>query len=106
MHDDDRSREEFTGEAEELLEALSSGVAELERQGTSARPELINKIFRDIHSLKGLAGMFGLTDISELSHKLEDTLDRLRMGRVAISRQLVDLLFDSIDVLHRLVGGN
>ncbi|HJT17413.1 MAG TPA: Hpt domain-containing protein, partial [Thermoanaerobaculia bacterium] len=106
MHDDDRSREEFTGEAEELLEALSSGVAELEAQGASARPELINKIFRDVHSLKGLAGMFGLTDISDLAHKLEDTLDRLRMGRVAITKQLVDLLYDSIDVLNRLVGGN
>lgn len=105
-HDDDRSREEFTGEAEELLEALSSGVADLEAQGANARPELINKIFRDVHSLKGLAGMFGLTDISELSHRLEDTLDRLRMGRIAISKQLIDLLYDSIDVLHRLVAGN
>src|SRR5690242_1684689 len=104
-HDDDRSREEFTGEAEELLEALASGAADLEAQGANARPELINKIFRDVHSLKGLAGMIGLTDISELAHTLEDMLDRLRMGRIAISKALIDLLYDSIDVLNRLVAG-
>ena len=44
--DDDRSRDEFTGEAEELLEALSRDLADFEAQGTNVRPELINKIFR------------------------------------------------------------
>jgi len=103
--DDDRARSEFTGEAEELLEELSGDIAAFESQGTSARPELINKIFRDVHSLKGLAGMLGFAEISELSHKLEDMLDRLRMGRVAINKALIDLLYDSVDALGRLVAG-
>jgi len=105
-HDDDRPREEFTGEAEELLEALSSGVGDLEAQGANARPELVNKIFRDIHSLKGLAGMLGFSEIADLAHTLEDMLDRLRMGRIAISKALIDLLDDAIDVLARLIAGN
>src|SRR5262249_52721344 len=103
--DDDRARSEFTGEAEELLEELSRDVAVFESQGASARPELINKIFRDVHSLKGLAGMLGFGEISKLAHTLEDMLDRLRMGRVAINKALVDLLYDSIDALSRLVAG-
>ncbi|HEY0590936.1 MAG TPA: chemotaxis protein CheA [Thermoanaerobaculia bacterium] len=101
--EDERAREEFASEAEELLEALSAGIVELEAQGEGVRPELVNKIFREVHSLKGLAGMLGFTEISELSHNLEDMLDRLRMGKIPIDRQLIDVLFDSVDTLNRLV---
>ncbi len=101
--EDDRAREEFTSEAEELLDTLSRDLVDFEGQGQNVRPELINKIFREVHSLKGLAGMLGFGDISELSHSLEDMLDRLRMGRIAISRELIDLLYDSVDSLNRLV---
>lgn len=101
--EDDRAREEFTSEAEELLDTLSRDLVEFEAQGTSVRPEVVNKIFREIHSLKGLAGMLGFVDISELAHNLEDMLDRLRMGKIAITKDLIDLLYDSVDSLNRLV---
>src|SRR5438270_5543331 len=103
--DDDRSHDEFTGEAEELLEALSRDLADFEAQGTNVRPELINKIFRDVHSLKGLAAMLGFAEISDLAHTLEDMLDRLRMGRVPVRKAFIDLLYDSIDALNRPVSG-
>ena len=101
--EDDRAREEFTSEAEELLDTLSRDLVELESQGQNVRPEVVNKIFREVHSLKGLAGMLGFADISELSHSLEDMLDRLRMGKIAITKDVIDLLFDSVDGLNRLV---
>jgi len=101
--EDDRAREEFTSEAEELLDTLSRDLVEFEAQGKGVRPELVNKIFREVHSLKGLAGMLGFGDISELSHSLEDMLDRLRMGKIEISKDLIDLLYDSVDSLNRLV---
>ncbi len=101
--EDDRAREEFTSEAEELLDTLSRDLSEFESQGRNVRPELVNKIFREVHSLKGLAGMLGFGDISELSHSLEDMLDKLRMGKVEFSKELIDLLYDSIDSLNRLV---
>jgi len=101
--EDDRAKEEFTGEAEELLDTLSRDLVDFEAQGTSVRPELVNKIFREVHSLKGLAGMLGFVEISELSHNLEDMLDRLRMGKIAITKDLIDLLYDSVDSLNRLV---
>jgi two-component system chemotaxis sensor kinase CheA len=101
--EDDRAREEFTSEAEELLDTLSRDLVDFESQGKAVRPELVNKIFREIHSLKGLAGMLGFAEISELSHNLEDMLDRLRMGKIEITRDLIDLLYDSVDGLNRLV---
>ncbi|MGN6184301.1 MAG: chemotaxis protein CheA, partial [Thermoanaerobaculia bacterium] len=101
--EDDRAKEEFTSEAEELLDTLSRDLVEFETQGQNVRPELVNKIFREVHSLKGLAGMLGFGDISELSHSLEDMLDRLRMGKIAITKDLIDLLYDSVDGLNRLV---
>jgi two-component system chemotaxis sensor kinase CheA len=104
--DEDRARDEFTSEAEELLDSLSRDLADFEAQGQNVRPELVNKIFRGVHSLKGLAGMLGLARISDLAHGLEDMLDRLRMGRLAITRELLDLLFDSIDTLNRLLDPN
>jgi two-component system, chemotaxis family, sensor kinase CheA len=103
--DDDRARQDFTGEAEELLDTLSRDLIELEGQGQNVRPELVNKIFRNVHSLKGLAGMLGFSEISELSHNLEDMLDKLRMGKIEITRDLIDLLYDSVDSLNRLVIG-
>lgn len=101
--DDVQAKREFTAEAEELLEALSEGISELDAQGSAVRPDVVNRIFREIHSLKGLAGMLGLTEIADLSHNLEDMLDRLRMGRLEINAALTDLLFDSVDGLNRLV---
>ncbi len=103
--EDERARREFTSEAEELLEQLSKDLSEFEAQGRNVRPEVINKIFREIHSLKGLAGMLGFVEISELAHNLEDLLDKLRMGKIEITGELLDLLFDSIDSLNRLVIG-
>src|ERR1700694_4130904 len=101
--EDDRAREEFTSEAEELLDTLSRDLVDFEAQGKDVRPEIVNKIFREVHSLKGLAGMLGFAEISELSHNLEDMLDRLRMGKIGITRDLSDLLYDSVDSLNRLV---
>ncbi len=103
--EDDRARDEFTSEAEELLDTLSRDLVEFESQGRDVRPEVINKIFREVHSLKGLAGMLGFGEISELSHSLEDMLDRLRMGKIEITKELIDLLYDAVDSLNRLVIG-
>ncbi len=101
--EDTRAREEFTSEAEELLDALSRDLVDYEAQGANVRPELVNRIFRGVHSLKGLAGMLGFGEISELSHNLEDMLDKLRMGRIPFTKDLTDLLYDAVDSLNRLV---
>ena len=98
---------EFLAEAEELLEKLSQGLAELGEgiENGDVNPELVNGIFRDAHSMKGLAGMFGFDDIAELAHHLEDLLDRLRLGKIPLNGILLDLLFGSIEGVGLLVRG-
>lgn len=96
---------EFLAEAEEILEELGTQLADLadmaERDAWD--PDLINAIFRGAHSLKGLAGMFGFSMISEVAHNTENLLDCLRMGKVTISSAVVDLLFRSSELLTTLL---
>ena len=102
---------EFVSEAEEILEQLRGDLADLLDQRTQmdadgeVDPGLLNQVFRSAHSLKGLAGMFGLDAISDLSHHLEDLLDGLRLGRISIDSPVVDLLDSAVDLLVRLLEG-
>ena len=98
---------EFLGEAEEIFEKLNLDLVELGERADSGEsdPDLLNSIFREAHSLKGLAGMFGFTDIGELSHHMENLLDSLRLGKVPLNEILVETLFESLETLTRLVHG-
>lgn len=98
---------EFLAEAEDLLGNLSQNFSTLAEGAESGdvSPDLLNGIFRDAHSIKGLAGMFGFDDIAELSHHLESLLDHLRLGKLPLNTILVDCLFDSLGDLISLVEG-
>lgn len=102
-----KDHHEFVAEAEEILERMFEDLAELhdQRHGSAAEvePDLVNQIFRSAHSLKGLAGMFGLDAISALSHRLEDILDGLRLGRIAIDSPAVDLLDEGVSLLATMM---
>jgi two-component system chemotaxis sensor kinase CheA len=96
---------DFLAEAEEIIDKLSLDLVGLSDypETEECNPELINSIFRGVHSLKGLAGMFGFTDLAELAHNLENLLDSLRLGRVMLSQSIISVLFDSMDLLGTLV---
>ena len=98
---------EFLAEAEDLLGNLSQNFSTLaeEAERGEVGPELLNGIFRDAHSIKGLAGMFGFDDIAELSHHLESLLDHLRLGKLLPDTLLVDCLFTALADLIGLVEG-
>ncbi|MDT8421149.1 MAG: chemotaxis protein CheA [Desulfuromonadales bacterium] len=98
---------EFLAEAEDLLGNLSQNFSILSEGAESGdvSPDLLNGIFRDAHSIKGLAGMFGFDDIAELSHHLENLLDRLRLGKIPLNGILVDCLFDALSALIGLMEG-
>lgn len=106
MNDDlARSRSDFTSEAGELIDSLALDLSEIERNPKSVAPSVINKIFREAHSLKGLAGMLGFEKIAALAHLLEDVLDGLRMGRIALTSDLIELLGDVLEKFRMLVAG-
>jgi two-component system chemotaxis sensor kinase CheA len=99
---------EFVAEAEEILERLFEDLSDLQDQrhgGDEVDPDLVNRIFRSAHSLKGLAGMFGLDAIGELAHHLEDILDGLRLGRIGFDSPAVELLDEGVSLLARLMTG-
>jgi two-component system chemotaxis sensor kinase CheA len=85
----------FTEEAQELLEAMESGLLRLEEGDRS--PEVINAIFRAAHTLKGDAGIVDLYHVEKVAHLLEDYLAKLRCGEIEVSPALVSLLLQGCD---------
>ncbi|MFO0740365.1 MAG: chemotaxis protein CheA [Labilithrix sp.] len=102
----DKAREEFFSEAQEIVEGLSRDLLALDevsrRGGNDA--ELINDVFRAVHTLKGLSGLFGAAMMSGLSHELEEVLDDLRLGRIDLTAQVLDLLFRAVDLYGQILG--
>jgi two-component system chemotaxis sensor kinase CheA len=102
----DKAREDFFSEAQELVDGLSRDLLaldELSRKGQSD-PELVNDVFRAVHTLKGLAGLFGAARMSAISHELEDVLDDLRLGRIELTTRVLDLLFQSVELYGLLLN--
>ena len=107
-HDESgRAVDDFLAEAEEIVEKLNTDLVTLSDCADSGEcdPDLLNAIFRGSHSLKGLAGMFGFADIQEISHNLENLLDSLRLGKVSLSAPVMNVLFDSMELLGTVVRG-
>src|SRR5450755_4069527 len=101
----DKARDEFLSEAQELVDGLGRDLLQLDEGLKRGRvdAELINDVFRAVHTLKGLAGLFGATRMASLSHELEDLLDRLRLGRLDLTASVLDLLFRSIELYGRIL---
>jgi two-component system chemotaxis sensor kinase CheA len=102
----ERAREEFLSEAQEIVETLSRNLLELDASARagSVDPGLVNEAFRAVHTLKGLAGLFGANRLGSLSHRLEDLLDDLRLGRTPLNAEVLDALFNAVDVYGRLLA--
>ncbi len=102
-----KAHREFVSEAEEILERMRddlSQLAEAVEQQAEADPEVVNRLFRLAHSLKGLSGMFGLARMSDLAHHLEDLLDGLRMGRLSLGPELLGLFDEAARVVAEALG--
>ncbi len=102
----EKAREEFFSEAQELVDGLSRDLLALDEIGKRGEgdPDLINDVFRAVHTLKGLSGLFGAAIMSGLSHELENLLDDLRLGRIEITPQVLDLLFQSVELYGRILA--
>lgn len=100
----EESHLEFIAEAEEIIELVSKNLITLEKsQGKPPQPDVVNAIFRGVHTLKGIAGMMGFSNVTEFSHTLENLLDAIRMGKLPLSGAVIKLLFESVDNLRKLL---
>jgi two-component system chemotaxis sensor kinase CheA len=98
--------EEFLTEAQELVEAMSRDLLLLDQAGKGGEPDpaLLNALFRGVHTLKGLSGMFGFHTVGRLAHVLEDLLDHLRLGRAQLDGTTLDVLFQGVEAFQRLLA--
>src|SRR3990167_9784303 len=97
----------FRVEADEHLKAMSSGLIELEKSPAGVRQtELVEKIFREAHSLKGAARAVNLTEIETVCHSLESVFAALKGKHLVVSAPLFDLLHQAIDALGGLLAAD
>jgi two-component system chemotaxis sensor kinase CheA len=92
----------FLDEAEESLATVGRLFVDLERD--PAAQQVVEAIFRPVHSLKGNAAFFGLLTIKRVAHEMETVLDHVRKGRLTADRAVVDVLLAGLDLLVSLVG--
>lgn len=92
----------FVAENEDGLAQMEQAILDLEFHPDDA--ELLNTVFRVVHSFKGNAAIFELKHAQEFAHVLEDLLDRIRTRRLRFSPHIADLLLTSCDVMRRFAG--
>lgn len=93
--------ETFITEATELVQDLEIDLVSLEDSGDD--DELINRIFRAAHTIKGSAGVVGLTAISDFTHSMEGVLDLVREHKLVVTNDLVSVLLQAVDLLKEMI---
>jgi two-component system chemotaxis sensor kinase CheA len=91
----------FVDETREYLQNLNDTLLELEKNPEDM--ELINEAFRALHTLKGMAGTMGFSNMAKLCHTLENILDKARNGEIKITSDLLDKIFAGVDMITRMV---
>jgi two-component system chemotaxis sensor kinase CheA len=94
-------RAAFREEAREILVDLEASLLELnERPGDA---ELVGRVFRSLHTIKGSGAMFGFDDLAAFTHNLENAFDEVRKGRLPVTPELVDLALSALDQIRAMV---
>ena len=94
----------FFEEAQEHLASMESLLLDLDVANPD--PEQLNAIFRAAHSIKGSSGTFGFTDLQDVTHILENLLDRIRKSELALRSEMIDAFLDAGDVLKGLLAAH
>ena len=91
----------FLDESHEHLQSLNDGLLSLEdnMQDTS----VVNEIFRNAHTLKGMSATMGYNKIAELTHEMEDVLDLIRKEQLKLNEDIIDTLFKCVDSLGQMI---
>jgi len=103
MKNNSKYMKAFIAEAEDNLQEMNRALLELEKD--PARRELIDEMFRHAHTIKGGAASMEYKDISTLAHEMEGLMDRLRSQNIVPDSSVLDILFETLDLLETLVQG-
>ena len=95
-------QEKFIEEAQEFIQGLEESLLILEQNPNEIN--IINEIFRIMHSLKGSGAMFGFENISEFTHNLETIYDKVRKAEMPVNKELFDITLASVDHLKNLLN--
>lgn len=93
----------FMDECQEHLQSLNSALLELENDPGNV--EILNSIFRSAHTIKGASATMGFNKMASVTHAMEDILGLLRRGDLEVTPEIINLLFDAVDVLEVLARG-
>jgi two-component system chemotaxis sensor kinase CheA len=97
----DQFKQSFREEAREILVDLEAALLELNNY--AGDPELVGRVFRGLHTIKGSGAMFGFEDLAEFTHNLETAFDEVRNGRVEINPELIDLTLAALDQIRAML---
>jgi len=101
---DDDILKEFVAEAREHLGTIEADLLAIEDAGVNIDEDLVNKVFRAAHSIKGASGFFGLDSIKALAHKAETVLDLIRSRKLPPNAEITNLLLAAFDKLREMVN--
>jgi len=93
--------ESFIVETREILERLGQDLLTLEKG--SADKEMLNTIFRAVHTVKGTSSFLGLDQMTSLAHRFEDVLNKLRRGELVVTPPRMDVMLEAYDLLRLLL---
>ncbi len=100
---DDETLQMYVEEASEHLGDIENDLLTIEQAGADIDEELVNKVFRAAHSIKGGAGFLGLTKIKDLGHKIENVLDMIRNRELVPEPEVVNIVLLAFDKLRDMI---
>ena len=95
---------EFVTESRDHLSLVESQLLQIESNGANFDAELVNEVFRGIHSIKGAAGFLGLVTVNKLGHSLENVLGLIRTRESSPTTSMVEAMLKAADTLSQLVN--
>ena len=104
MNNDDMQElvQDFLVETNEIIENLDHDLVELESNQNDL--ELLNKIFRGAHTMKGSSSFLGFNKLADLTHHAEDILNKLRKGEMVVTREIMDTLLEFVDKTKQIIS--
>lgn len=93
---------DFLTESNEMLEVLDQRFVTLETDPTNT--DLLNEIFRAMHSMKGSAGFLGFNHLVDVAHRGENILNKLRQAEMAVSPAIISVILETVDVIKAIMA--